>query len=396
MFGRYYHSITTHAPILFRIICLRSLNTESQERIFNQVKQITKATSNKQPNHIISNIIQRLHFDQKERSNDSVAIQESEVEVLAAAVGPMPNTTIKTAMSEASSHYQAHLERISDFLLPGHGVWWRQTLDGIEFLDGDAENDFNAEGPGLMHFRSSSTSDVDYHLYQQWQKCIDESIPLPALEIRQYDSNGDLESIAPASNGSTQVSQNPSVPTPDMIENATTTSTRTQAESTTPTRDIQVTPSSNAISTGRQPMQLDDSVTPIICTQPLQSDNASISTQQPPQTKKVTPSTTHTKPSQPDNSSMPSIRTQQEYTSTTTLGKLLAKLLPRDPDFAIFDKLRVQLKSKSTSKAKQLAYKQLHTALKQKTLSCYQQTKDRNTRNLAERLLRHEWNMSEI
>ena len=146
MFGRYYHSITTHVPILFRIICLRSLNTESQERIFNRVKQITKATSNKQPNHIISNIIQRLHFEQKERSNDSVAIQESEVEVLAAAVGPMPNTTIKTAMmSEASSHYQAHLERISDFLLPGRGVWWRQTLDGIEFLDGDAENDFNAE-----------------------------------------------------------------------------------------------------------------------------------------------------------------------------------------------------------------------------------------------------------
>ena len=47
MFGRFFHSITAHAPSLFRIVSLRSLNTEQHERMFQQAKGITKATSNK-------------------------------------------------------------------------------------------------------------------------------------------------------------------------------------------------------------------------------------------------------------------------------------------------------------------------------------------------------------
>ncbi len=42
MFGIYFHSITCHTPEVYRLVCLRSLNTENQERLFGQAKQITK------------------------------------------------------------------------------------------------------------------------------------------------------------------------------------------------------------------------------------------------------------------------------------------------------------------------------------------------------------------
>ncbi len=57
-------------------------------------------------------------------------------------------------MQEASNHYQAHLQRISDFILTGPGVWWRKTSEGVEFLDGSQEDDFRTVGPPLMHYRS--------------------------------------------------------------------------------------------------------------------------------------------------------------------------------------------------------------------------------------------------
>ena len=63
-FGRYFHSLTTHAALTYRLISLRSVNTETQERMFQASKAITRATSNKHPEHIITNIIQRLHEEQ--------------------------------------------------------------------------------------------------------------------------------------------------------------------------------------------------------------------------------------------------------------------------------------------------------------------------------------------
>ena len=60
MFGGYFHSITSHAPLLYRMVCLRSLNAEMQTQMFGQSKAITKATSSQRPEHIITNILLRL------------------------------------------------------------------------------------------------------------------------------------------------------------------------------------------------------------------------------------------------------------------------------------------------------------------------------------------------
>lgn len=75
----------------------------------------------------------------------------------------MQNTIIpQSVLQKFSEHYQAHLERISDYLLPGPGVWWKPTTQsGIMFLDGSNEDEHRLNGPTLQHFRSMSSPDIE-------------------------------------------------------------------------------------------------------------------------------------------------------------------------------------------------------------------------------------------
>ena len=121
MFGRYFHALTNHAPLLNRIISLRLLNTELEERMFEQCKGITRTTSNQHATHIITNILVRLDSEEKRQASGTSTIQKQESEVLklAQALPPKENTVIPLAWLQNSSvHYQAHLERIGDYLLP--------------------------------------------------------------------------------------------------------------------------------------------------------------------------------------------------------------------------------------------------------------------------------------
>lgn len=153
---------------------MHSLNTEQHERMFQQAKGITKATSSNHTEHIIINVIQRLHFEQG--SENVIASQESQMKSLSKAVGPMENTF----MEIASEHYQSHFEHISDYLLCGPGIWWEKTPQGILFLDGSSEKEYQDSGPTLQHFSSLSSSDVELHLLQQWEACCSTGIHLLA------------------------------------------------------------------------------------------------------------------------------------------------------------------------------------------------------------------------
>ena len=53
-----------------------------------------------------------------------------------------------------TSAWQAHLERISDFVLCGEGVWWTKDENGGTFHDSPGEPEHRPEGPALHHFRS--------------------------------------------------------------------------------------------------------------------------------------------------------------------------------------------------------------------------------------------------
>ena len=170
-----------------RIVSPKSMNTENQERIFGQIKQMSKGTTNHSPSHILTNAIQRLHFEESSR-DDYVAKQDSEVEKLSAAIPAIPNTKFSAKLvAESSTAYQRHLERISDYLSKGPDVWWKPTQDGgFEILDGEQEEESKLTGPPLLHFRSSSFNGLETMLHQQWEYCIMYNIILPAKRISKY------------------------------------------------------------------------------------------------------------------------------------------------------------------------------------------------------------------
>ena len=57
LYGNYYHDITSHAAMQYRLICGKSTNVEEQERVFNSISNITRSTSSCHPNHIITNVL---------------------------------------------------------------------------------------------------------------------------------------------------------------------------------------------------------------------------------------------------------------------------------------------------------------------------------------------------
>ena len=194
MFGRYFHSLTSYAPILYRIICLRSLNAEMQERMFGQCKAITKATSSQRPNHIITNILLRLQEESKSNIK-TLKLQEGEITRLAITLGSKSNTIIpKQWLHHITHQYQAHLERISDFVASGPGSWWRELDGGIEFFDVVIPGSSPPQHR-MFHYRSTELTDIDSYLFAKWEACIEGNIRLPATHIRTYTAAGSLYSI---------------------------------------------------------------------------------------------------------------------------------------------------------------------------------------------------------
>lgn len=137
-YGRYLHSLVMHAPIQHRIICSRSTNTEQQGRHFSTLSSISVATSSRRPGEIITPGIIRMQAEMKSEENqqrDSVKEQESRLGKLAHCLTPPENTVIPHGVIlKYPQAYQAHLERISDFLHCGEGIWWRHILTGVNFL----------------------------------------------------------------------------------------------------------------------------------------------------------------------------------------------------------------------------------------------------------------------
>ena len=191
MFGRYFHSLTSHAPLLYHLICLRSLNTEIQEHMFGQCKAITRNTSNQHPNHVISNILIRILEEDKAHSSTlaNLKAQESEVHNLALVLGPKQNTIIPKAwLTNSAVHYQAHLEHISDYLSASPGKWWKYTEDGIEFFDAHGPTTTRSPIHALLEhkmyrYRSSSLADIELYLHSQWEECCHKGITLLKVDL---------------------------------------------------------------------------------------------------------------------------------------------------------------------------------------------------------------------
>ena len=126
LFGVYFHNLSAHASLMLRLISGQASNAEQQERMFNQVKRITQSTSNYSPKQMIPNLFVRIQAE-KEMGlhSDDASQQKDEISNLAKSLPPPTNTRIPLHLvKQHNSDWQAHLQRISDFLLEGESVWW--------------------------------------------------------------------------------------------------------------------------------------------------------------------------------------------------------------------------------------------------------------------------------
>ena len=171
MFGNYLHALTSHAPQQYEVLCLRSINTENHERFFGQARRSASLASNRTPENVIFNILLRL---QAKRSAGNLLnpIQNSDSQVQRAAsnLKQFGGTLFsKSFVSKRNHSLQAHLERISPFLLPGKGVWWLEVDECYQFLDGATDPEYHTEGPELLHYRSSTLKDVTRRQTDCWK-----------------------------------------------------------------------------------------------------------------------------------------------------------------------------------------------------------------------------------
>ena len=196
-YGAYFHKMSAHAAIQHRLVSGKSCHAEEQERIFNAVTNITRATSSNKPGHIIGNVFLRIQAEKKMgayHSENTVPKQQAHISKLAKSVPSLGNTVVPfSTITSHSSSWQAHLERISDFLVVGKDVWWTSNEEGdVEFFDSiQTEVDSRVEGPRLHHFRSSNFKDEEEYLNESWSMCLEKNIPLPLHVLRVKDANKD-------------------------------------------------------------------------------------------------------------------------------------------------------------------------------------------------------------
>ena len=194
-FGLYLHSLVVHAPRQYEIVCLKSVNTENQERIFQQAKHIAEETTNRRPENVIPSILIRLQAQAITGKLSGIYHSaKTRVEKVASNCRTFNGTKVSKSFVDARLHsWQAHLKRISAYLV-SKNVWWKATSEGYEFNDGDDDPEFRIEGPTLLHFRSSSIENVEIRSTESWKHILLDKIDLPIPFVRLYDENGDFVS----------------------------------------------------------------------------------------------------------------------------------------------------------------------------------------------------------
>ena len=60
LWGKYFHAIVHHAPVMYRIISGKTANAEQEERVFHTLKNITSTTSNQHAEHVLLNNMIRI------------------------------------------------------------------------------------------------------------------------------------------------------------------------------------------------------------------------------------------------------------------------------------------------------------------------------------------------
>ena len=187
---KYFHNLITHVPMQEKLVPGKSAHSENQERIFNTFKKITNTTSNYQTGHIIGNLFVRLQAKEKLKGHsylDAPSKEEGEASKLFIC---LKDTLANTMFSfylirKFQGGWQAHLERIADFLYHEENIWWSQNEQGVELFDFSCSNGSVSDGPKVHHFRSSNFRKEKKYFNDQWVRCINNKVKIPVYIIKQ-------------------------------------------------------------------------------------------------------------------------------------------------------------------------------------------------------------------
>ncbi len=160
--------------------------------MFGQANQIALRATNRQPHNIIREVLLRLQFKQRQGSLlDSVTANQSAVSAASAHMPPSCGTYITKAFIQTRRHsWQAHLERISHYLILGPHIWWRKDRDGYLFHDSDNDPNFHDPGPKLSHFRDTTLGQLAEEKARKWEELVSQKVPLPTTKITVFDEAG--------------------------------------------------------------------------------------------------------------------------------------------------------------------------------------------------------------
>lgn len=170
---------------------MRSTNAESQERLFSQAKHISQRATNRKPENVVPTVLLSLQARQKSGEvQRSLKKQETVVSSISRSLLPFQGTKIsKSFLNTRKQSWQAHMHRISPFLVLGENIWWQQTETEYQFFDSDTDPEYWSEGPNLMHFSEHMLARHN----ETWSTILsNESIIIPAPSIKLYDRDGNF------------------------------------------------------------------------------------------------------------------------------------------------------------------------------------------------------------
>ena len=170
---------------------------------FQHFSSISLSTSSRRPGEIITPGLIRMQAEMKQADisrRSTIQEQESRLGKLSKCLPKAENSIIPhRVIIKYPSAYQAHMERVSDFLLCGEGIWWRHIAKGVEFFDVTSQSETHPEAdtlPPLHHFRSHTLKSESKYLQDNWKKCVSSAaVQIPHHAIRVFDETGELDHI---------------------------------------------------------------------------------------------------------------------------------------------------------------------------------------------------------
>ena len=121
----YFHALLIHCPVQHELVCRRSTNVESEERIFKSAEAYAKCTDRK-PESMLPRVLMRLQSKRSAKTGNplqSLHESNSRIAQTASRLPHFKGTVFRADFMKKHKYaYQAHL------LVQGEGAWWHIWL----------------------------------------------------------------------------------------------------------------------------------------------------------------------------------------------------------------------------------------------------------------------------